>query len=104
GKGNDWMFGGAGKDVFVFNNDFGNDHIVSSNCTDTVKFTNIFNASEYSLKQSGDSLVIDYRQTGATKTNELVLDNWFASGDRVNQFSFNDGMYTVKDKQFVRVV
>ena len=104
GKGNDWIFGGAGKDVFVFNNDFGNDHIVSSNCTDTVKFTNIFNASEYSLQQSGDSLVIDYRQTGTTKTNELVLDNWFASGDRVNQFAFNDGMYMIKDKRFVKVV
>lgn len=104
GKGNDWIFGGAGTDVFVFNNDFGNDHLVSSNCADTVKFNNIFNASEYSLIQSGDSLVIDYRQTGTTKTNELVLDNWFACGDRVNQFAFNDGMYTVKDKQFVKVV
>jgi Ca2+-binding RTX toxin-like protein len=103
GQGNDLLFGGVGNDVFNFNGNFGKDQIVSSKNGDTVKFNNVFNASEYSLQESGNDLVIDYQQAGTAAASSLTINNWYTSGNKVNQFAFADGNYTINNQHFVKI-
>lgn len=102
GKGNDLMFGGAGKNTFVFDNSFGNDRIVGSNKEDVIKFNNVFNAQEYTIGQEGKDLVISYQQSGLNTTNTVVVSDWYATGDRVNTFEFNNASYKIEGTSFVK--
>ena len=95
GKGNDLMFGGKGSDTFVFANTFGADKIIGSDASDKVKFANAFNAAEYTLALGGKDLVISYQQAGTTAVNTLTIADWATSGDKVNNFQFSDGNYSV---------
>jgi hypothetical protein len=56
------------------------------------------------LQESGNDLVIDYQQAGTAAASSLTINNWYTSGNKVNQFAFNDGTYTVNHNQFVKVV
>ncbi|WP_346354944.1 hypothetical protein [Azotosporobacter soli] len=102
GSGNDLLFGGKGHDAFVFENNFGHDQIAVSDADDTVRFNQAFNVDEFSLLKKGNDLVIDYQQRGLPRVNELMISNW-AVGDKVNQFSFSDGLYKIDHNQFVKV-
>lgn len=103
GSGNDLLFGGVGTDVFVFDNNFGHDQIVSSNSNDTVKFNKMFDAKEFFINKKADNLVINYQQSGTTTTSVLTLDNWYASSDKVNQFTFNDATYSISNNYFQKI-
>ena len=96
------MFGGAGKNTFVFDNSFGNDRIVGSNKEDVIKFNNVFNAQEYTISQEGKDLVISYQQSGLNTTNTVVVSDWYATGDRVNTFEFNNASYKIEGTSFVK--
>lgn len=104
GKGNDLLFGDAGADTFLFNNNFGNDTIIGSDSQDKVVFNQLFNGMEFSAKQSGNDLVIGYQQTGLSTVNTLTINNWFTSGDKVNDFAFADGQhYKVQNNSFIKI-
>ncbi len=102
GSGNDLLFGGKGQDAFEFENNFGHDVIAASDVGDTVHFNQAFNTDEFSLLKKGNDLVIDYQQRGLPTVNELTISNWTA-GDKVNQFSFSDGLYKIDHNQFIKV-
>ena len=102
GKGNDLLFGGTGANTFVFDNTFGNDCIVGSNKNDVVKFDNVFDSKEYTITQEDNNLVISYQQSGLNSTSSLVISDWFASGDRVNTFEFNNASYKIEGTNFVK--
>ena len=95
GKGNDLMFGGKGSDTFALGNTFGADKIIGSDASDKVKFANAFNAAEYTLALGGKDLVISYQQAGTNAVNTLTIADWATSGDKVNNFQFSDGSYSV---------
>jgi len=103
GKGNDILFGGTGVDVYGFHGNFGHDVIIGSDSTDLVKFNTVFSLDEFSLKQDGNNLIIDYQQKGLPNVNELTIANWYTSGDKLNQFSFTDGTYKVENNHFVKL-
>lgn len=103
GKGNDVMFGGAGADKFVFGNTFGTDKIVGSDRSDVVAFSNVFNSAEYTVAKSGNDLVISYQQSGLSTVSSVTVADWYATGEHVNTFSFNNVNYTVdSNNKFVK--
>jgi Ca2+-binding RTX toxin-like protein len=72
GSGNDRLEGGAGQDVFVFGNNFGQDRIVDGEFAqsgDRVRLATL-NASDVAITRSGDNLVITVLATGDTITVE----------------------------------
>ena len=103
GKGNDVMFGGAGADKFVFGNTFGTDKIIGSDRSDVVAFSNVFNSAEYTVAKSGNDLVISYQQSGLSTVSSVTVADWYATGEHVNTFSFNNVNYTVdSNNKFVK--
>lgn len=102
GKGNDLLFGGAGSDNYVFNGAFGYDQLIGSESGDLVSFSKSFSQAEFSIKQSGQDLKISYQQSGLTDVNTLTINNWYAGGNRVNDFSFGGEHYKVENNLFVK--
>ena len=102
GKGNDLLFGGAGKDTYVFNGAFGCDQIVGSDSSDLISFGKAFSKSEFSLQQSGQDLKISYQQDGLATVNSLTINNWYAGGNHLNDFSFAGEHYKVQNNLFVK--
>ncbi len=102
GKGDDLMFGGAGKDAFVFGNTFGNDTIAGGASEDVIQFTNAFNAKEYSISQNNNDLVISYQQTGMDTTNSLTISDWFTSADHIDTVQFSNGSYSISENGFTK--
>ena len=97
------MFGGAGADKFVFGNTFGTDKIIGSDRSDVVAFSNVFNSAEYTVAKSGNDLVISYQQSGLSTVSSVTVADWYATGEHVNTFSFNNVNYTVdSNNKFVK--
>lgn len=104
GSGNDLLFGGAGADHFVFNKSFSSDIIIGSEGNDNVQFNTVFNQDEFTAKHVGNNLVIDYQQSGRSTVNELTINNWFVTQDKVNNFIFNDGThYQIVNNSFCKI-
>jgi hypothetical protein len=55
------------------------------------------------LQESGNDLVIDYQQAGTAAASSLTINNWYTSGNKVNQFAFADGNYTINNQHFVKI-
>jgi len=105
GAGNDLLFGGAGVDTFAFNNNFGNDIIASFNSSDKVSFNNVFSAEEFTNKQNGNDLVIGYQQKGLSTVNEITINGWFTTTDKMNDFAFSDGShYKIVNNTFIQTL
>lgn len=100
GKGDDLMFGGAGKDTFVFDNTFGNDTIVGGTSEDIIQFANDFNEQEYSISQSNNDLVISYQQTGMNTENTLTISDWFTGTDNIDTVQFGNASYNISADGF----
>lgn len=100
GKGDDLMFGGDGADTFVFGNSFGNDIIAGGTSEDIIQFTNAFNAQEYTISQNNNDMVISYQQTGMSTEHTLVLSDWYASGNHIENVEFSNGSFSIADGSF----
>ncbi len=102
GSGNDLLFGGEGADTFVFDSVFGNDRIVGSDTQDTVRFQFNLEASNYTIAQDKQDLVISYQEAGSTVSSSvLTVNDWYAGAGQMNSFIFQDGAYKVDGKKFV---
>lgn len=104
GSGNDLLFGGGGADTFTFKQHFSSDEIIGSQSCDQVQFNMLFNPNEFTAKHIGNDLVIDYQQQGTLAINELTINNWFITNDKVNNFTFSDDShYKIANNSFCKI-
>lgn len=55
------------------------------------------------MAKSGNDLVISYQQSGLSTVSSVTVADWYATGEHVNIFSFNNVNYTVdSNNKFVK--
>ena len=91
GAGNDILVGGAGADTYVFNGNWGQDHIIDFNADNHMYFRDV-NLQDVAFIRDGEDLIMQKRNSSdqitimsqfkdATDTEAQVVVNWeFANG------------------------
>ena len=87
------------EQLFVFV-PVGNDIIAGGTSEDIIQFTNAFNAQEYTISQNNNDMVISYQQTGMSTEHTLVLSDWYASGNHIENVEFSNGSFSIADGSF----
>lgn len=96
GAGNDTLVTGAGNDTLLFGVGDGQDVVINSGGTDTIKFDNTVSANSVHYVQSGNDLVIHYGTHGDT----IDVQGFFTNGaNQTEQVMFNNG--AVQDAAFI---
>ncbi len=100
GKGEDVLIGGKGEDHFNFSGDFACDYLINADAKDTVCFNAAFSAADFVSRRNGSDLVISYQ---GGKLNELTIDNWYASENKVTHFTFAKQDYKFQGDNFIKL-
>lgn len=84
--GNDRLDAGDGNDVYLFSGAFGRDVVTDTSGVDTLVIAADY--AEWDFRLSRSSFGSDLLLTGADGSNEIVLDNYYSSGNGIDRALF----------------
>ncbi|MDD4950742.1 calcium-binding protein, partial [Sulfuricurvum sp.] len=85
GEGDDLLYGGEGNDTYIIDRNMGSDTVFDQSGNDTLKFVNGITADDVEVWFDNNDLKV------WTNGTEVTLSNWYASDNRIETFSFDDG-------------
>ncbi|MBI2727867.1 MAG: putative Ig domain-containing protein [Polaromonas sp.] len=100
-RGNDLLRGGAGADIYAFGRGDGQDVVVDTEGMGELHFGDGISLSDLRFVSLGNDLVIELYQDGIKTTDQITLQGWAHSPERISSIAFCDAPSVVLDESLI---